>query len=294
MTKDNNENLSKIIDKELQPSNKIVKPDFSKKSGRELLALYLQKKFEQILAHDNKVSKPMFVDVKYDFIKKFTHRLITNPDKKIMIGITGESASGKSTICGLISDVITNFGMPVTVLTTDNYFKDISELIKEYGSFDALRDNGYDIDSPGNFQLDILKEDLEKISHGDDIHSPEYLINGTGISIPKAKFIPSNKIIVVEGVASMYKDIKNIFDIKVYVETDLETRCNRFLKRAYTERNQVLDEAVKHWDYVLVAGEKYVKPARKEADIILNGDTNVAYFCQILKYFYAITNNFIV
>ena len=92
----------------------------------------------------------------------------------------------------------------------------------------------------------------------------------------------------------MYKDIKNVFDIKVYVETDLETRCNRFLKRAYTERNQVLDEAVKHWDYVLVAGEKYVKPARAEADIILNGDTNVAYFCQILKYFYTITNNFVV
>jgi uridine kinase len=294
MTTDNNENLSNIIDKELQPSNKIVKPDFSKKSGRELLALYLQKKFEQILEHDSKVSKPMFVDVKYDFIKKFTHRLITNPDKKIMIGITGESASGKSTICGLISDVITNFGMPVTVLTTDNYFKDISGLIKEYGSFDALRDNGYDIDSPDNFQLDILKEDLENISHGEDIYSPEYLINGTGISMPKAKLIPSNKIIVVEGVASMYKDIKNVFDIKVYVETDLETRCNRFLKRAYTERNQVLDEAVKHWDYVLVAGEKYVKPARNEADIILNGDTNVAYFCQILKYFYAITNNFIV
>ena len=56
--------------------------------GEESAALYLQKKFEQILEHDSKVSKPMFVDVKYDFIKKFTHRLITNPDKKIMIGIT--------------------------------------------------------------------------------------------------------------------------------------------------------------------------------------------------------------
>jgi uridine kinase len=54
--------------------------------------------------------------------------------------------------------------MPVTILTTDNYFNDISELIAKFGSFDALRDNGYDVDSPSSFQLDILKEDLEKIS----------------------------------------------------------------------------------------------------------------------------------
>ena len=97
---------------------------------------------------------------------------------------------------------------------------------------------------------------------------------------------------MVEGMASMYKDIKDIFDIKVYVETDINIRKDRFLKRAYTERNQPLEEAKKHWDYILVAGEKYVKPSRDEADIILNGDTNLAYFCKILEYIHTITNNF--
>ena len=182
--------------------------------------------------------------------------------------------------------------MPVTILTTDNYFNDISELIEKYGTFDALRDNGYDIDAPSSFQLEILKEDLQMISKGEDIYSPEYLINGTGISIPKAKFIPANKVVIVEGMASMYADVKDVFDIKIYVETDIEIRKNRFLKRAYTERNQPLEEAKKHWDYILGAGEKYVKPARNEADIILNGDTNLAYFCQVLKYIHTITNNF--
>ena len=117
-------------------------------------------------------------------------------------------------------------------------------------------------------------------------------IFATGISVPKAKFVPSNKIVVVEGMASMYNDIKDVFDIKIYVETDIDIRRERFLKRAYTERNQALEEAKKHWDYILVAGEKYVKPARGEADIILNGDTNLTYFCQILEYIYTITNNF--
>lgn len=292
MLEDDKYNLFNLIEKEMNSEEKILKPDFALKSGREVLAKYLQVKFKQILDFDSKAKQPVFVEVRYNFIEKFSNRLISNPEKRIMIGITGESASGKSTICRSISDVISHFGMPVTILTTDNYFNDISDLILKYGSFDALRDNGYDVDSPESFQLDILKEDLENISIGKNIYSPEYLINGTGVSIPKAKFIPSNKLVVVEGMASMYKDIKDVFDIKVYVETDLNIRRERFLKRAYTERNQPLDEAKKHWDYILGAGEKYVKPAREEADIILNGDTNLAYFCQILEYIYAITNNF--
>lgn len=292
MMNDKNDNISNLIEKELNSVQKINKPDFSQKSGRELLAFYLQNKFKQIIEYDSNAPQPVFVEVRYDFIQKFSKRLISNPEKKIMIGITGESASGKSTICKSISDVISHYCMPVTILTTDNYFNDISDLIIKYGSFDVLRDNGYDIDSPSNFQLDVLKEDLEAISKGEDIYSPEYQINGTGISIPKAKFIPSNKLIIVEGMASMYEDVKEVFDIKIYVETDIEIRKNRFMKRAYTERNQPLDEAKKHWEYILGAGEKYVKPAREEADIILNGDTNLAYFCQILKYIHAITNNF--
>ena len=50
-------------------------------------------------AYDNKAAEPIFVEVRYDFIQKFSRRLIQNPEKRIMIGITGESASGKSTIC---------------------------------------------------------------------------------------------------------------------------------------------------------------------------------------------------
>lgn len=292
MTEDNQNGFSHLIEKELNSNDKILKPDFSQKTGRELLAFYLQSKFKQVLAYDNKAPEPIFREVRYDFIQNFSRRLITNPEKRIMIGITGESASGKSTICRTISNVIKKFDMPVTILTTDNYFNDISELIKKYGTFDALRDNGYDVDSPESFQLDVLKSDLEKISQGEDIYSPEYLLNGTGVSVPRAKFVPSNKIVVAEGMASMYKDIKDIFDIKVYVETDLDIRQKWFLERACKERNQDLENAKKHWDYILGAGEKYVKPLKKEADIIINGKTNLAYFCQILEYIHTITNNF--
>lgn len=292
MNENNNLGFSHLIDKEVNSEDKILKPDFNQKSGREFLAFYLQAKFKQILAYDNKAAMPIFVDIKHDFIQRFAKRLIHKPTKRIMIGITGESASGKSTICERIKHVIEQFDMPVTILSTDNYFNDISELIKKYGTFDNLRDNGYDVDSPNSFQLDILKDDLESISRGEDIYAPEYLLNGTGISVPRAKLVKSNKIVVIEGMASMYGNNKDIFDIKIYVETDIDIRKERFLKRAYTERNQDLENAKKHWEYILGAGKKYVIPYKSDADIIINGNSDLEYFGQILEYIYTITNNF--
>ena len=159
--------------------------------------------------------------------------------------------------------------MPVCVLSTDNYFNDISALINKYGTFDNLRDNGYDVDAPSSFQLDVLKSDLEDLADGLDIKAPMYLLNGTGVSMPKAISVNSQKIIVVEGIATMYDKVKDIFDVKIYVETENELRKSRFISRAIEERNQSKENALKHWDYITSAGEKYVKPFKKEADLIL-------------------------
>ena len=138
----------------------------------------------------------------------------------------------------------------------------------------------------------MLRADLEAISHGDDIEIPRYLLNGTGISIPKSMLIKSNKIIIVEGVATMYEAIQDVFDIKLYVETDEEIRKERFISRAVNARNQDPENALKHWEYILDAGKKYILPSRPNMDIILNGDCNLPYFTQILEYLYTITNNF--
>ena len=293
MNNDNTKDgIADLISQEVNAKDKIYKPDFNQKTGRELLAFYLQTKFKQILAYDKKADVPVFINIKPDFIARFSKRLINNPNKRFLIGITGESASGKSTICREIENVINNFNLPVSIMTTDNYFNDISDLISKYGGFDNLRDNGYDIDSPHNFQLDVLKSDLEKISNGEDIYSPEYLPNGTGVSVPLSKFVPSKKIIVVEGMATMYEGIQDLFDIKIYIETDLEVRRTRFLTRARDERNQDMENALKHWEYILSAGQKYIIPSRKDMDIILNGDSSLEYFKQILEYIHTITNNF--
>ena len=281
-----------LIEKELHSTDKILKPDFNSKSGRELLAFYLQTKFRQIFLYDKKQNVPIINAVNPDFVNRFSRRLIDNPAKRFLIGVTGESASGKSTICHEIKNVIEQLSMPVTVLSTDNYFNDISVLINKYGTFDNLRDNGYDVDAPTSFQLDILKSDLEDLSDGLDIKAPMYLPNGTGVSVPKALDVHSQKIIVVEGIATMYEEVKNVFDVKIYVETENDIRKSRFINRAIEERNQSEENALKHWNYITEAGEKYVKPFRKEADFVLNGNSDLKYFAQILEYIYTITNNF--
>ncbi len=273
-------------------TDKIYKPDLTSKSGRELLAFYLQTKFKQIFLYDKKQETPIINGINPNFISRFTRRIISNPSKRMLIGVTGESASGKSTICKEIKNVIERLSMPVTVLSTDNYFNDISHLINKYGSFDNVRDSGYDLDAPSNFQLQTLKSDLEILASGQDIKAPMYLPNGTGVSVPKALDVSSQKIIVVEGIATMYEDVKDVFDIKIYVETENELRKSRFISRAVEERNQDKENAIKHWNYIADAGEKYVKPFRKEADLVLNGNSNLGYFAEVLEYIYSITNNF--
>jgi uridine kinase len=281
-----------LIGKEISSNDKIFKPDFNSKSGRELLAFYLQTKFRQIFLFDKKQPNPIINNINPNFIDRFSKRLINNPSKRLLIGVTGESASGKSTICHEIKNVIEQLSMPVTVLSTDNYFNDISALINKYGTFDNLRDNGYDVDAPTSFQLETLHSDLEDLSDGLDIKAPMYLPNGTGVSVPRAIDVPSRKIIVVEGIATMYDGVKDVFDIKIYVETENELRKNRFLNRAVEERNQSLENAQKHWNYIAQAGENYVKPFRKEADLVINGNSDLKYFAQMLEYIHEITNNF--
>ncbi len=281
-----------LIDKELNSNDKILKPDFNSRTGRELLVFYLQTKFRQILAYDRRCTDPIFINVNENFISNFSKRLINNPHKRLLIGITGESASGKSTICKELKKIIEQLSMPVSVLSTDNYFNDISKLIKQYGSFDNLRDNGYDVDAPSSFQLDTLKRDLEILANGSDVKIPMYLPNGTGVSVPNAQDVTSRKIIVVEGIATMYEQVKDIFDVKIYVEAENSVRKERFIHRACKERNQSEENALKHWDYITSAGEKYVKPFRNSADLVLNGNADLEYFSQILEYIHTITNNF--
>ena len=276
---------------ENQTKEKIQKPNCQTRSGRSFLAFYLQTKFKQIINHDKKSDKQLLISYKSDFLDKFSDRLINRFEDKILIALCGLSASGKSTICKQIQDCVDELNLPVTILTADNYFKDISALIKKYGNFDSVRDSGYDIDSPDNFDLELLKSDLEQLQKGNDILSPEYLVNGTGKSKPKSIPVKTNKIIIVEGMCSIFDEVADVFDIRVFVDIDEEERKNRFMNRAKL-RNQDEVNALKHWDYITEAGKKYIIPNKDKCDIIINGECDLKYFSHMVEYINLVTNNF--
>ena len=276
---------------EAQTKEKIQKPNCQSRSGRSLLAFYLQTKFKQIINYDKKSEKQVILDYNKDFLDNFTNRLINRPKDKILIALSGESASGKSTICKQITNCICELGLPISILTADNYFNDISDLIKIHGNFDLLRDSGFDVDSPDNFYLELLREDILKLQKGQDVLTPEYLVNGTGISKPKSIPVKSKKIIIVEGMCSIYEKVQDIFDIKIYIDLDESERKRRFMNRAVS-RNQDEENALKHWNYILEAGKKYLQPNKKNCDIIINGECDLNYFAHMVKYINLITNNF--
>ena len=90
----NNDNttdgISDLISQEVHAKDKIYKPDFNQKTGRELLAFYLQTKFKQILAYDKKASVPVFINIKPDFIARFSKRLINNVALETVCGVTSK------------------------------------------------------------------------------------------------------------------------------------------------------------------------------------------------------------
>lgn len=272
-------------------NKKIKKPDFSTKEGRGMMAYILQKEFEYILNIDKDSETPFFKRVKDDFVPRFTKRMIENPEKRIMIGICGESASGKTTICEHIKQTVDKYKLPVEIISTDNYFNDISELIKQHGGFDKFLESGYDLDAPSNFMTDQLKEDMKMLAEGHDVMTPQYLINGSGVNVPKSLPAKSQKIIVVEGLAAMYDNVYDLFDIKIYIDIDRKEQEERFLARAVT-RNQNRENALKQLKYIREASEKYILPHKHKWDIIVNGTVSIPYFEQIIEYLYGITNNF--
>ena len=272
-------------------NKKIKKPDFSTKEGRGMMAYILQKEFEYILNIDKDSETPFFKRVKDDFVPRFTKRMIENPEKRIMIGICGESASGKTTICEHIKQTVDKYKLPVEIISTDNYFNDISELIKQYGGFDKFLESGYDLDAPSNFMTDQLKEDMKMLAEGHDVMTPQYLINGSGANVPKSLPAKSQKFIVVEGLAAMYDNVYDLFDIKIYIDIDRKEQEERFLARAVT-RNQNRENALKQLKYIREASEKYILPHKHKWDIIVNGTVSIPYFEQIIEYLYGITNNF--
>lgn len=188
--------------------------------------------------------------------------------KPIIIGIAGGSASGKTTIAKKLYE---NFEKTnsVTIIREDDYYNDQSDM-----EFEERKKTNYD--HPLAFDHKLMAEQLNKLLNGETIEKPtyDYTIHNRS---DKTEIIEPHDVIIIEGLFVLEeKTIRDLLDIKVYVDTPYDVRFIRRLSRDIKERGRELDNIIDQWlTTVRVMHEEFVEPSKKYANLIVpEGGTN--------------------
>lgn len=180
----------------------------------------------------------------------------------VIIGIAGGTGSGKTTITNLLKN---RFFEKVSVVYHDNYYKRHDNL-----SFEERKRINYD--SPDAFDTDMMIEDLKKLREGEPIFCPVYdytIHNRTD----KTQRVDPADVIIVEGILIFQnEELRNLMDIKIFVDADADERLLRRILRDCGERGRSVESvAAQYRNTVKPMHEKYIEPSKKFADIIVVG-----------------------
>ena len=187
----------------------------------------------------------------------------------IMIGIAGGTGSGKSTFTNRLKDY---FGDDVTVIYHDNYYRRRDDMTYE----ERTKVN---YDHPDSLETDLLIEHLKKLKEGQPIECPVYDFTQHNRS-DKTYTIQPSKIFLIEGILIFSDEqLRDLFDIKVFVEADADERILRRIVRDVKERGRDIDNIMEQYlTTVKPMHALYVEPTKTTADIIINsGMNNVAF-----------------
>ncbi len=185
--------------------------------------------------------------------------------KTTIIGIAGGSGSGKSTFTNRLKSF---FGDNITVIYHDNYYRANDDL-----SMEERRKINYD--HPQALETDLLVEHLEALRQGESIECPVYDFTQHNRSDKHVTIHPS-RVIVVEGILIFQDErLRDMFDIKIFVEADADERILRRVVRDMEERGRELQNIIEHYlATVKPMHYLYVEPTRNVADIVLNSGLN--------------------
>ena len=181
-------------------------------------------------------------------------------DKILVIGIAGGTGSGKTT---LMDNLIAKFKDDVTILSHDNYYKRHDELTYEQRCL-------LNYDEPAALETDLMARHLELLRQGQAIDCPVYdftIHNRSDKTIP----IVPKKVIIVEGILIFENQpLRDLMDIRIFVDTDADVRLCRRIKRDVQQRGRTLESVLKQYqDTVKPMHEMYVEPSKKYANIIV-------------------------
>ncbi len=183
----------------------------------------------------------------------------------IIIGIAGGTGSGKSTFTNRLKD---EFNDNVAVIYHDNYYRRQDDV-----SFEARKEVNYD--HPDSLETQLLLEHLYMLKDGRAVDCPVYdysLHNRSDQTV----HIEPRKIIIAEGILLLAdKRIRDLLDIKIYVEADADERILRRVVRDVKERGRDIDNIVEQYlTTVKPMHYLYVEPTRAMADIVINSGMN--------------------
>lgn len=197
--------------------------------------------------------------------------------RPIIIGIAGGTGSGKSTVAQEIYGSLPEES--ISVIEQDNYYKDQSHL-----SFEERTKTNYD--HPDAFDTALLLEHLKKLSQGEAIDKPIYDFANHTRKKETVRVEPKD-IVVLEGIMILVEpEIRNMLDIKIFVDTDADVRIIRRIKRDIKERGRTLDSVIDQYiNVVRPMHLQFVEPTKRYADIIIpeGGYNKVAIDIMIAK-----------
>ena len=178
----------------------------------------------------------------------------------LVIGIAGGTGSGKTT---LMKNIISRFGDVVTVLSHDNYYRRHDELTYE----ERCKIN---YDEPAALETDLMARHLDLLRQGESIQCPVYDFTQHNRSDETIEVVPKS-VIIVEGILIFENEsLRNLMDIKIFVDTDADVRLCRRIKRDVNKRGRTLESVLTQYqETVKPMHEKYVEPSKKYADIVV-------------------------
>ncbi|MEH7547786.1 MULTISPECIES: uridine kinase [Bacillaceae] len=197
--------------------------------------------------------------------------------KPVVIGVTGGSGSGKTSVTNAIYESLKD--LSILVLQQDYYYKDQHNVPFE----ERLKTN---YDHPLAFDNDLLIEHIEKLLRYEAIDKPVY---DYSIHTRSDQVIPVDpkEVIILEGILVLEDErLRNLMDIKLYVDTDADLRIIRRLERDISERGRTFDSVIAQYlNVVRPMHNQFIEPTKRYADIIIpeGGQNHVAIDLMVTK-----------
>ena len=236
---------------------------------------------KEILEEDKKEKQPLFLQVKEGFIMNIARKVVQEKKRTFLIGIAGESASGKTefvdnTIKACVKD---NREGIYTVIRQDDYYKDTSKELLEAGSYEELFKTGFSFDTPKVINLELMREHLLSLKAGETVVSPRYDFK-TCVSDANGDVKKPAKVVLTEGLYVLNEEVRDVMDVKVYVFTPLNVIKERWYRRAES-RGKTGAAADMQFADVNKTAQEYIRPNYEIADCIINGMVTQEYIQEI-------------